>query len=307
MADDNKKNPDKSDVSADSLLDGLGDLPADDWSLVADPSDAEAPREEPAEQDAPKALTDEEELEDVEDEDEDEDEDSEDEDSEDEDEDEDEDLAAAAHSHTHSHDHGHAHSHDHGHGHAHAAPAPRAVATSVSGNGPLEGMLALFDHPDDILHAAEKVRDQKFQEWDVLTPFPVHGMDEAMGIGRSWMPYVTFLLGATGLATALFIQFGTMAFDWPIIVSGKPFAAWPSFIPISFELTVLFAGVGTAIIMLLTAGLPKLKPKIHHPRLSSDRFGIWISAEDHKFDADKTRTFLESLHPLEVQEIRGES
>ena len=188
-----------------------------------------------------------------------------------------------------------------------AACGEDSAAPGASGNGAVEGMLALFDHPQDILHAAEKVRDEKFAEWDVFTPFPVHGMDEAMGLSRSWMPYVTFLLGATGLATALTMQFGTMVFDWPIIVSGKPFAAWPSFVPISFELTVLFAGVGTALIMLLTAGLPKLKPKVRHRRLSSDRFGIWISAEDSKFDAAKTRTFLESLHPLEVREVRGES
>lgn len=184
--------------------------------------------------------------------------------------------------------------------------ADHATTFSSQGEGAVTGYMALFNHPDDILHAAEKVRDQSFEEWDVLTPFPVHGMDDAMGIGRSWMPWVTLMLAGAGLTTALTLQFGTMAFDWPIIISGKPFAAWPSFMPISFELTVLFAGVGTALIMLLTAGLPKLKPRVLDARLSSDRFAIWISAEDDRFDLVKTRAFLETLHPLEVREIRGE-
>lgn len=228
-----------------------------------------------------------------------EDEDSEDDDSEDEDEDEDDD-------HEDEDDKAHtpvaAHHHDH-----HTPPPHKPAAITAQGEGPVSGLLAFFDHPDDILHAAEKVRDQRFDAWDVLTPFPIHGMDDAMGIGRSWMPWVTLMLAGAGLTTALTLQFGTMTFDWPIIISGKPFAAWPSFMPISFELTVLFAGVGTAIIMLLTAGLPKLKPRILDPRLSSDRFAIWISAEDERFDLAKTRAFLETLHPLEVRELRGDA
>lgn len=170
-----------------------------------------------------------------------------------------------------------------------------------------DGLVAFFDDPEDILAAAEKARDKKFEEWDVLTPFPIHGMDDAMGIGRSWIPWVTFCAGLTGLTVALSIQFGVMAFDWPLIIGGKPFMAWPSFVPIAFELTVLFGGLTTVAIMFLSAGLPNLKPKIIDKRITSDRFALWISADDPQYDVVQTREFLEGLQPLEVREVTFES
>ena len=167
-----------------------------------------------------------------------------------------------------------------------------------------DGMVALFQHPGEILDAAAVARDRKFQDWDVFTPFPVHGMDQAMGLGRSWIPWVCFAAAMLGLSTALFIQIGTMTFDWPAIIGGKPFFPWPSFVPISFELSVLFAGLITTAVMFLSGKLPKLKPQIVHPRITCDRFALWISAQDPQYDLDETRQFLESLHPLEVQEVR---
>jgi hypothetical protein len=183
--------------------------------------------------------------------------------------------------------------------HAEAEP----VETDGYGDGPLDGIVAFFEHPDDTLIAATKCRDRGFDKWDVFTPFPVHGMDDAMGLGRSWMPWATFALAMTGLATAAFMEFGTMVFDWPIIVGGKPYAAWPSFIPIMFEMMVLFAGVGSAAVMIWAVGLPTLKPKLIDPRISRDRFAIWVSSEDGKFERTATRAFLESLDPLEVREV----
>jgi hypothetical protein len=179
------------------------------------------------------------------------------------------------------------------------------VAAPVTGDA--KGMLALFDHPDDILWAAEKARDKGFERWDVITPFPVHGMDDAMGIGRSWIPFATFAFAMCGLATATSIEFGTMFFDWPIIIGGKPFFAWPSFVPIMFELTVLFAGIGTAVTMFRAGGMPNPSPVILDTRLSRDRFGVWISADDAKFDLTKTRAFLEGLSPVEIREIRSDA
>lgn len=178
-----------------------------------------------------------------------------------------------------------------------------SAAAVERSEAPIEGLIAFFEHPNDTLEAATKCRDEGFETWDVLTPFPIHGMDEAMGLGRSWMPWVTFALAMTGLATAAFIEFGTMAFDWAVTVGGKPHAAWPSFIPIMFELMVLFAGVGSAAVMIKAVGLPKFKRRILDPRISRDRFVIWISSDDGKFDREGTREFLKSLEPLEVREV----
>ncbi len=167
-----------------------------------------------------------------------------------------------------------------------------------------EGLVAVFAHPGEILDAAAKARDKKFERWDVFTPFPVHGMDAAMGLGRSWIPWVTFFAAMAGLTTALAIQIGTMTVDWPMNIGGKPLLPWPSFMPITFELSVLFSGLATAFIMLLSAGLPTMKPKVVHPGISTDKFALYISAADPQYDAAATREFLEGLGPIEVQEVR---
>jgi hypothetical protein len=129
-------------------------------------------------------------------------------------------------------------------------------------------------------------------------------MDDAMGIGSSWLPWVTFCAAMVGMTTALSIQTGTMFVDWQINIGGKPFWPWPSFMPITFELSVLFAGLTTVGVMFWACGLPKLKPKVIDARIVRDRFVLWIDAEDPSFDRVKTREFLESLHPLEVREVR---
>jgi len=200
-----------------------------------------------------------------------------------------------------------------GHDHHHGGPVKRGEAI-VLDDPDAVGLCAFFDHPADIMAAAEKARDKGFKNWDVYTPFPVHGMDEAMGIGRSFMPYITFALALTGLTFALTLQFGTLIFDWPIIIGGKPTdfsgtigGGWPSFAPISFELTVLFAGIGSALVMFAINGLPNLKPRLLDWRLTRDRFALWVSANDEQYDHDKTLEFLESLEPVEVREVKSET
>lgn len=177
--------------------------------------------------------------------------------------------------------------------------------------GHLDGMVAFFDHPNDLLEAAAKARDQfkdwGVENWDTFSPFPIHGMDGAMGLKRSWIPFVTFGAALTGLTTALTIQIGTMFVDWQINIGGKPFLPWPAFVPVSFELTVLFAGLTTVAVMFLSTGHPNFRPKVIDPRITRDRFALWISAEDKNFEIARTRAFLESLHALEVREVTFES
>ncbi len=177
--------------------------------------------------------------------------------------------------------------------------------SELKGSGP-DGLVAFFYHPEEILVAASKARDKKFEEWDVFTPFPVHGMDDAMGLKRSWIPWVTFFAALTGMSTALTIQIGTMFVDWQINIGGKPFFPWPSWMPITFELSVLFAGIITVLVMFVAGGHPNLKPKIIDPLITSNKFALWISCEDPQFDLEATRTFLEGLEPAEVREVRFE-
>ena len=124
-----------------------------------------------------------------------------------------------------------------------------------------------------------------------------------MGLGRSWIPWVTFLAGATGFTIANIMEFGVMSYDWPMVYGGKPYAAWPSFVPVMFELTVLLAGVTTALVMLWAAGCFR-KPLIIDPEITNDRFVLWVSSKDEHFDRDKVISFMKELNPMEIRTIR---
>jgi hypothetical protein len=121
-------------------------------------------------------------------------------------------------------------------------------------------LVATFPQVDDMLRAVRKARGQMVRVYDVFTPFPVHGLDEALGVRRTRLPYVTLIAGLTGLATALTLQFYTNVLDWSLNVGGKPDNSLLAFVPISFELTVLFAGLGTVAALLLRARLYPAKP-----------------------------------------------
>ena len=170
--------------------------------------------------------------------------------------------------------------------------------------GGIKGLLALYEDPDTILAAAKTAQKAGFTRWDVFTPFPVHGMDEAMGLGRSNLPWVTLGAGLVGMATALFIQFGTMVYSWPNNFGGKPAGGWPAFVPITFEMTVLLAGVTTAFAALAIGGVFKWKKPKLDTDLTCDRFGIYVDASDPKYDAAESRALLESTGAIEVRLVR---
>jgi hypothetical protein len=160
---------------------------------------------------------------------------------------------------------------------------------------------------EQILSGAEKVRDAGYKKWDAHTPFPVHGLNDAMGLRLSHLPWVTLICGVTGATTALLMQWFTNAFDYPILVAGKPLFSVPANIPVTFELTILFAAIGTFLGMLISNGLPQL----YHPlfrnvefrRATADRFFIVIEATDPLFDPQRTRDLLASLGgPVETIE-----
>lgn len=170
--------------------------------------------------------------------------------------------------------------------------------------------LAEFETPDDIVAAAEKVRDRGYKHWDVHTPYPLHGMDAAMGLADSRLGWIVLACGLTGVSLAVLMMQWMNGYDYPLIIGGKPPDAIPSMVPIMFELTVLLSSFGAVFGML---GMNQL-PRHNHPIFVSDRFDacsdnkfyISIEVEDPKFDVEETKTFLESLKPSFLELVEEE-
>ena len=171
--------------------------------------------------------------------------------------------------------------------------------------GPHYGVLAEFATTADLYHACERVRDAGFTRWDAHSPFPVHGLDKAMGLKRSPLPWIVLVAGLTGAAAGFGLQWWVHASAYPLTISGKPYFSWPAFIPITFELGVLFAAFGAVLGML---GLNRL-PMHHHPlfkskvfeRVTDDAFFISIESWDPQFDPSATGKLMESLGARSVE------
>jgi hypothetical protein len=142
---------------------------------------------------------------------------------------------------------------------------------------------------------------------DAYTPFPVEGLVEAMGHRRTWIPMFVLLGGAAGGAGGYFMQWYALAVDYPLNIGGRPFHSWPSFVPITFELTVLGAAIAAVLSMLALNRLPQpYHPVFNVPefeRASTDRFFLCLEASDPKFDHARTRQFMEQLRPIAVREV----
>ena len=137
------------------------------------------------------------------------------------------------------------------------------------GPAALHGLLAEYDSPTAIISASKKIRDAGFSRWDTFTPFPVHGIDKAMGIKMTILPWIVLGAGLTGLASAILLQWWTNSYDYPWLISGKPMWSIPANVPIMFELTVLFSGLTALIGMLVLNNLPHPS----HPLDFVKRFG----------------------------------
>ncbi len=169
------------------------------------------------------------------------------------------------------------------------------------------GLLAEFSDPGALLHAAEGVREAGYKHFDTHSPFPVHGMDRAMGLGNSKVGYIALGGGLTGLALATWLQWWTGGIDYPLDISGKPFFAWESSIPIMFELTILFAALSAVAGMLALNGLPRPYNPLFYSenfsRVTDDAFFLHIAASDKRFDREKTEKLLRDLGALYVEVI----
>jgi hypothetical protein len=190
-------------------------------------------------------------------------------------------------------------------------PAIQANGEGAAAGLTTWGYLVEFENAHDVLKAAEKVRDAGYQRWDTHTPFPVHGLNDAMGLKPTRLPWLVLGGGMTGALTGLVLQWYTNAFDYPFLISGKPYFSLPANIPVMFELTILFAALTTFFGMLAMNDLPRwyhaLFRSVRFRRATADRFFISVEAADPKFDAEGTRTLLESLGGTHIELIEEEA
>jgi hypothetical protein len=191
------------------------------------------------------------------------------------------------------------------------ASKPEAVKmANVVGKKKPELLLAEFDTAADVVHAAEKLRDAGYTRWDTHTPFPIHGMDAAMGLPDSRLGWIVLGMALTGFSAACAMMWWMNGVDYPLVIGGKPPFAIPSMVPVAFELTILFSAFGAVFGMFHLNRLPRH----HHPIFESDRFRaatddkffISVEAEDPKFSLEKTRSLLESAHATAVEVVEEE-
>lgn len=166
-----------------------------------------------------------------------------------------------------------------------------------------KGLLAIFDSPEKLLEAVKKLRAAQFKGLETFTPFPVHGMEHALGLKRSWIPWVTFVMAMVGMSVGFGFQSWTLAVDWPLNVGGKPFFAWPAYIPVTFELAILLGGVSTVFALFFAMKLPCFANKVLDDRLTNDRFAVLIDSNDPQFEVQKIKTLMAECQVEEIKNI----
>ena len=174
---------------------------------------------------------------------------------------------------------------------------------------PLYGLMAEFESAEDLVSAAQRTYAEGYRRMDAFTPFPVEGLAEAIGFHETRVPLICLIGGLIGCSGGFFMQWWPNVMGYPLNIGGKPFNSWPAFIPITFELTILCAGLATVFGMLALNGLPTpFHPVFNAPRFelaTRNKFFLCIKARDIKFDAQKTREFLLTLKPREVSDIEA--
>jgi hypothetical protein len=170
------------------------------------------------------------------------------------------------------------------------------------------GIVARFESPAALTHACEALRDAGYKKFDAHTPFPVHGLEHAMGVGPSRLPWIVLGGGIAGLATGFALQSWVHIYGYPQIISGKPLFAIPAYIPIMFELTVLLSAFGCFFGLWGLCGLPRpFHPVMQHPtfvRATDDGFFISVEAIDPLYDAVRTRSLLAHAGGQEIEEVQ---
>jgi hypothetical protein len=172
---------------------------------------------------------------------------------------------------------------------------------------PIYGMMAEFDSPTALVEAARRTYQAGYKKIDAYSPFPIEGLAEEIGFHHDEVPLVVLIGGIIGGLTGYLLQWWCSAVAYPINVGGRPYHSWPAFIPITFEMTVLFGGISALFGMLALNGLPMpYHPVFNVPRFalaSKDRFFLIVFSSDPKYDPAGTRGFLQGLQPRSISEV----
>jgi hypothetical protein len=171
----------------------------------------------------------------------------------------------------------------------------------------IAGMLAAFASTEALIHAAEKMRDAGYKEFDCHSPFPIHGMDKAMGLKRSPLGFMVGAVAFCALTGASLMMWWMTSVDYPLVVSGKPYFSFQAYVPVAFALTILSSALTAVFGMFALNRLPRL----HNPLFNSEQFnkvtddGFYVSvlATDPKFDSEKTKQFLQSMGSTSVETV----
>lgn len=183
--------------------------------------------------------------------------------------------------------------------------------TSTNASGPVHGLLAEFDNVDALMEACTKVRDGGYKKWDAHTPFPVHGLDDAMGIRPTRFPWLILAGGIAGLGCAILLQWWTNAIDYPFRIAGKPDFSLPANIPVAFELTVLF----TVLVCFFGVFALNKLPELFNPlfkserfrRVTNDRFFVFVEAKDPSFNEGTLSSLFKAAHATAVEAIHHDA
>jgi len=163
--------------------------------------------------------------------------------------------------------------------------------------------VATFEREDDIVRAARGVRELGYRIRDAFTPYAVHGLDSAMGLKRSRLPLICLVFGLLGAVAKLSFQIWTSAINWPVNVGGKPMASVPAFVPVTFEITVLFAGLGTVGAFLFMSRLwPSKRPATLYNRSTNDRFILVLEQTDASFDLLEVQKLCDGYGAVSTEE-----
>ncbi|MCB0410934.1 MAG: DUF3341 domain-containing protein [Bdellovibrionales bacterium] len=157
------------------------------------------------------------------------------------------------------------------------------------------GVAGIWLDEHQLVAAAAKVRQAGFSKTEAISPFPIHGIDEALGLKLSWIPWVTFIFGLGGATFGTWFTWWTSAVNYPLIIAGKPYWSLPAFIPIIFECTILFAALSSVAALFAICGLPKVDPPVIDPDLTCSKFALFIPESDKNYDAQKIEQLFKSL------------
>jgi len=186
----------------------------------------------------------------------------------------------------------------------------KKTPTPLSGSGqPLHGLMAEYVTPADVIAAATSVRAAGWTKVDAYTPFPIEALNEALDLHHSKVPLVVLVGGLVGGIAGYGLQYWTTVVDYPLNIGGRPFHSWVSFIPPTFETTVLFAGISAVVGMILLNGLPRpYHPVFNEPRFvtaSRDRYFLVITADDPRFDRASATAALRATNAVDVTEVEA--